>query len=57
MSLPARPVQVESTHGAGDEFVGWLAASLARGATIDAALAAANDAAARLVATSERLRG
>ena len=55
-SLPARPVRVESTHGAGDEFVGRLAASLARGATIDAALAAANDAAARLVGTPEHLR-
>lgn len=54
--IPARAVKVESTHGAGDEFVGHLAASLARGAPIQAALAAANDAAARLVATPEHLR-
>ena len=56
MSLPAVPVHVESTHGAGDEFVGWLAANLAGGATIDAALGAANAAAARLVGTPEHLR-
>lgn len=56
LSMPARPVKVESTHGAGDEFVGHLAARLARGAPIDAALAAANDAAATLVATPEHLR-
>lgn len=54
--LPAKTVRVESTHGAGDEFVGNLAATLARGVPIEAALRAANDAAALLVATPEHLR-
>lgn len=56
LTLEARPVHVQSTHGAGDEFVGWLAANLVRGAPIEAALAAANDAAALLVGTPEHVR-
>ncbi|MER9068163.1 ribokinase [Mesorhizobium sp. M0902] len=56
-ALPAMPVKVISTHGAGDEFVGAFAAGLARGQPVEAALAAANAAAASLVATPERGRG
>ena len=57
LSLPAEPVEVQSTHGAGDCFVGVLAAHLAAGAALPAAIAAANAAAARLVATAESDRG
>jgi len=57
LSMAAIPVKVESTHGAGDEFVGVLAAHLARGVAIRQALDAANQAAARLVATPESQRG
>ncbi len=53
LTLPAIPVTVASTHGAGDAFVGTLAAALARGASLGDALAAANREAARLVATPE----
>ncbi|MER9966875.1 ribokinase [Mesorhizobium sp. M0060] len=56
-ALPAMPVKVISTHGAGDQFVGAFAAGLARGEPVEAALAAANTAAALLVATPERERG
>ncbi|RVB77505.1 MULTISPECIES: ribokinase [unclassified Mesorhizobium] len=55
-ALPAIPVEVVSTHGAGDEFVGAFAAGLARGHQVEAAIAAANAAAALLVATPERER-
>lgn len=53
VSLPAEEVFVASTHGAGDAFVGTLAAALARGEGIEGALQAANRAAALLVATPE----
>jgi ribokinase len=56
ISLPSLPVKVESTHGAGDMFVGTLAARLASGDTMQTALAAANQAAAKLVSTPERER-
>lgn len=56
ISLPARKVKVESTHGAGDEFIGALAAALLEGASIDTALAAATNAAGALVATPEHAR-
>ena len=56
-ALAAIPVKVVSTHGAGDEFVGAFAAELARGHQIEAAIAAANAAAALLVATPEGERG
>ncbi|RWX74713.1 ribokinase [Neorhizobium lilium] len=46
-------VQVESTHGAGDEFIGVLAAEIASGDVMENALNKANNAAARLVATPE----
>ena len=40
--VPAVPVVVASTHGAGDAFVGTLAASLARGDEIRTAIQTAN---------------
>jgi ribokinase len=48
--LPAIPVEVVSTHGAGDAFVGTMVAHLARGDEIEEAVQAANRAAASLVA-------
>ena len=54
--LPSRPVKVASTHGAGDCFVGTLAARLAAGDTLQVALSAANEEAARLVSTPENER-
>ena len=56
-ALPAIPVKVVSTHGAGDEFVGALAAALARGEAMRAAVTAANAASALLVSTPEAERG
>lgn len=55
-ALPAVPVRLVSTHGAGDEFIGVLAAGLVRGRGLRTALADANAAAARLVATPESER-
>ena len=55
-ALPAIPVKLVSTHGAGDEFIGVLAAGLVRGKSMRAALESANAAAARLVATPESER-
>jgi len=49
-SVPGERVAVVSTHGAGDAFVGTLAARLAAGSDVREALVAANHAAARLVA-------
>jgi ribokinase len=46
---PARRVQVVSSHGAGDAFIGALAAEWARGASLDAAAAFGQTAAALLV--------
>ncbi|WP_210314621.1 PfkB family carbohydrate kinase [Rhizobium lentis] len=40
-----------STHGAGDEFTGVLAAEIAKGTRMEDALRAANHAAAVLVST------
>ena len=54
--IEAVKIKVESTHGAGDEFIGVLAAELAAGTAMDAALRAANTAAAKLVATPEAER-
>ncbi len=56
-ALPAPPVKVASTHGAGDCFVGVLAARLAAGAGLGEAVEAAVAAAGRLVATAEAERG
>ncbi|QCI99565.1 ribokinase [Agrobacterium larrymoorei] len=55
-AIEAVKVTVESTHGAGDEFIGVLAASIARGETMYDALPKANMAAAALVATPENDR-
>jgi ribokinase len=49
IELEALPVKVTSTHGAGDCFVGVLAAQLARGVTLSEACRAANASAAAFV--------
>lgn len=51
MHIPAHAVRVLSTHGAGDAFVGALAARRAAGDALDAAGRYANAAAALLVST------
>ena len=51
IAIPARKIKLVSTHGAGDEFIGVLAANLAADADIETALEKANDAAAILVST------
>ena len=56
-SLPGVPVKVQSTHGAGDMFVGTLAARLAMGNEVRTALSVANQQAAKLVSTPECERG
>jgi ribokinase len=52
-AIPAVKVRLVSTHGAGDEFIGVLAASIARGEPLDAAVQNANRAAAILVSTPD----
>lgn len=49
--IEAIKVRLVSTHGAGDEFTGVLAAEIARGTSMETALRAANHAAAVLVST------
>ena len=49
-TLMAKPVTVQSSHGAGDAFIGTLAAVLATGGDLQSACIAANDAAADHVA-------
>jgi ribokinase len=56
-SLPSISVKVQSTHGAGDMFVGTLAARLALGNDMRTALRLANQQAAKLVSTPECERG
>ncbi len=56
MELPGIPVMVASTHGAGDAFVGTLAARLALGDAPNIALNAANREAARWVSVPESHR-
>lgn len=56
ISLPPHPVAVLSTHGAGDAFIGALAARLALGASLPEALRYANAAAALLISTPDRAR-
>jgi ribokinase len=56
LALPARPVDVIDTTGAGDAFAGALAAALARGADPARALAEAN-AAAAMACTRAGARG
>jgi len=51
--IEAVKIKVESTHGAGDEFIGVLAAEIASGKTMNVALRKANIEAAKLVATPE----
>ena len=51
VSLPALPVKLISTHGAGDVFVGTLAAGLAADLPFAGSIDAANHAAARHVST------
>ncbi|ASP93451.1 PfkB family carbohydrate kinase [Sinorhizobium meliloti] len=51
--IPAIKVKLVSTHGAGDEFIGALAAELARGATLERAVNSGNEAAARLVSSPQ----
>ena len=53
LAIESVKVKVESTHGAGDEFIGVLAAEIASGAVMEGALRKANNAAARLVAMPE----
>ena len=53
---PGLKVTVASTHGAGDTFVGTLAARLALGEAMSGALTVANQEAAKLVATPESAR-
>lgn len=55
-AVVAQAVAVHSTHGAGDCFVGVLAARLAAGDDIRAAVRAGNAAAGRLVALTEAER-
>lgn len=54
--IEAVKIKVESTHGAGDEFIGVLAAELASGMDIEKCLRRANEAAAKLVSTPESQR-
>lgn len=56
ISLPSVPVKVQSTHGAGDMFVGTFAARLSSGDSVQAALGRANEQAAKLVSTPEKDR-
>lgn len=50
LQIPAEKVQVVSSHGAGDAFIGTLAAQLANGRDLELACRAASTAAARHVA-------
>ena len=54
--IPATPVKVISTHGAGDCFIGALALALARGETLGSAATQASQIAARFVSVSEAER-
>jgi ribokinase len=56
VAIKSYPVTLVSTHGAGDAFVGALAAQLAQGVSLAQAAAYANAAAAVLVATPEAAR-
>lgn len=56
IAISPRPVKSVSAHGAGDCFVGVLAAALAKGASLFSAAEKANEAAAHYVATPENTR-
>jgi len=51
IKIPAKPIQVVSTHGAGDMFAGVLCAELANKSTFRNALTIANESAANHVAS------
>ena len=53
IALSALPVELVSTHGAGDVFVGTLAATLATGGSLENSLQAANRAAASHVSAKQ----
>ena len=53
IELPAKPIEVVSTHGAGDVFCGVLCAELAAGADLTAAITIANSSAADHVAAPQ----
>lgn len=53
LAIEGVKVRVESTHGAGDEFIGVLAAEIASGPAMEDALRKANNAAARQGAMPE----
>ena len=50
-AIPALPVTVISTHGAGDMFIGTFCLGIAQGAMVEIALQQANAAAARHIST------
>ncbi|MEO6301234.1 MAG: PfkB family carbohydrate kinase [Paracoccaceae bacterium] len=56
-ALPAEKVKVVSSHGAGDAFIGALAAEIVRGSDFKAACNAASHAAAEHVAGRPAMRG
>ena len=56
LKLSSIKVAVASTHGAGDTFVGTLAARIAVGDPFEVALSTANIEAAKLVSTPEEER-
>jgi ribokinase len=56
LNLPGITVAVASTHGAGDAFVGTLAARMAVGDPFDVGSSIANREAAKLVSTPEEKR-
>lgn len=54
--IPATPVSVVSSHGAGDCFIGALSLALARGESLEIAAQRASQIAARFVSLSEAAR-
>lgn len=50
VKIPAKPVEISSTHGAGDTFTGVLCAEMASGSGLADALGVANESAAKHVA-------
>ena len=56
LKLPGIKVDVASTHGAGDAFVGTVAARMAIGDSFELAVSTANREAAKLVSTPEGKR-
>ena len=54
-AMPALPVAVVSTHGAGDMFIGTFCHAIAQGDAVQVALTRANDAAARHISTPHQV--